>query len=671
MKYFAIIKFSIISILISSIFLMTGCGDDDDPINPGDPSISVDAGEDQTVAQGELVTLSGTASEATGEDLILLWEFTSRPTGSTAAISNPALVSTSFRPDLAGSYTVRLTASTLAGASNSDELIITVEEGDLPLEVPSSISSELTLENVYEDPNQPDYIVNGIAFVNARLIIDPGVTILFGSGASLSIGTEGNIRAEGTFADSIIFTGVEEVAGYWRGIDVASKSSANLFELCRISYAGSGTQGANLTVLGNGEVNISRSTIRHSEGYGIRLESGEAEIFRPIDNVITNNFAPILIDYRNYEQLNPTTDYSGNTNDYIDTYSNSGGPRVPTTWSALNIPYRLPASVIFIESAVTIEAGASFLARPESGIAVESGGSLNAVGTATDPIRFEGAQDVRGYWRGLKFETNDINNELTHVIVSNGGQGSFDGSGLKTNVIVQRDARIKITNTTLTKSDGFGLYWAGSDLNISEFSNNTITDNDTPMRTNFYYFAALDSESDFAGNDNDYIDTEWAGGVPYTENVTWQALNVPYRLIGSVETIGGNIEIEAGAEFLGQPASRIIVATSGSLKAVGTSQNRIIFRGERDEVGYWFGLSFLSNDMNNVFEHVTVSNGGEEGITAPGVKSNIEVSGRLDISNSTINKSGGAGIRVLSGGTLISNNLSFEPGGNTEDNIIQ
>ena len=66
------------------------------------------AGPDQTAYVGRLVTLDGSGNDPDDDDLTYAWSFTSRPTGSQAALSNATLPSATFTPDLPGTYTVQL-----------------------------------------------------------------------------------------------------------------------------------------------------------------------------------------------------------------------------------------------------------------------------------------------------------------------------------------------------------------------------------------------------------------------------------------------------------------------------------------------------------------------------------------------------------------------------------
>src|SRR5262249_40905619 len=78
------------------------------PCSTNHPPVA-NAGPAQTVFVGSTVQLNGTGStDGEGDPLTYRWLFTSRPTGSTAALSNATTATPTFVVDKPGSYTVQL-----------------------------------------------------------------------------------------------------------------------------------------------------------------------------------------------------------------------------------------------------------------------------------------------------------------------------------------------------------------------------------------------------------------------------------------------------------------------------------------------------------------------------------------------------------------------------------
>ncbi len=84
------------------------------------------AGPDQNVATGSLVTLDGSkSSDADGDQLTYSWAFTSRPAGSSAALSDPAIAKPTLTADLDGTYVLSLSINDGTVSSQTDSVTIT------------------------------------------------------------------------------------------------------------------------------------------------------------------------------------------------------------------------------------------------------------------------------------------------------------------------------------------------------------------------------------------------------------------------------------------------------------------------------------------------------------------------------------------------------------------
>ncbi|MGD9044407.1 MAG: Ig-like domain-containing protein [Desulfobacterales bacterium] len=84
------------------------------------------AGLDQTVFVGDTVTLDGGGSGDVDEDILnFTWSFISTPAGSSAALSDPSAMTTTFTPDISGTYEIRLIVSDGEFNSSPDQVVIT------------------------------------------------------------------------------------------------------------------------------------------------------------------------------------------------------------------------------------------------------------------------------------------------------------------------------------------------------------------------------------------------------------------------------------------------------------------------------------------------------------------------------------------------------------------
>ncbi|MFZ5476588.1 MAG: PKD domain-containing protein [Myxococcota bacterium] len=86
------------------------------------------AGPDQTVTVGSTVSLDGSASTDPDDDpLQFAWTMTSRPSGSSASLSNASSATPRFTADAAGAYELSLTVSDGTTPSEPDEVRIIAE----------------------------------------------------------------------------------------------------------------------------------------------------------------------------------------------------------------------------------------------------------------------------------------------------------------------------------------------------------------------------------------------------------------------------------------------------------------------------------------------------------------------------------------------------------------
>lgn len=97
----------------------------------GNSAPMANAGRAQNVSAGTLVQLDGSSStDPNSDSLTYSWLLSSRPAGSSAALSRTDVVSPSFTTDQAGSYVLRLTVNDGSESSTEDTVIITASNGN-------------------------------------------------------------------------------------------------------------------------------------------------------------------------------------------------------------------------------------------------------------------------------------------------------------------------------------------------------------------------------------------------------------------------------------------------------------------------------------------------------------------------------------------------------------
>lgn len=131
------------------------------------------AGTSQSVVVGDTVTLDGSgSSDANGDNLTYNWSLTSIPAGSASAIEDPTAMTTSFVPDLPGTYVVQLIVND--GYLNSDPSTIQVQVVTLQTVAISTIqncSAEIASlsPTVFKNANMQNALLNKLNAVIANI----------------------------------------------------------------------------------------------------------------------------------------------------------------------------------------------------------------------------------------------------------------------------------------------------------------------------------------------------------------------------------------------------------------------------------------------------------------------------------------------------------------------
>lgn len=312
--------------------------------------------------------------------------------------------------------------------------------------------------------------------------------------------------------------------------------------------------------------------------------------------------------------------------------------------------YLLKRPVSLSNGQFTIEPGVVIKFEQDTYLRVSDNASLDAVGTAAAPIRFEALSPVKGFAKGLNIGSGSLVTRLEHAVFSNLGKedrGVFGGlqngaiDGLNGGGLIMK-------NVTVRGSiyDGVTLHR----LPILEFENNTFTDNARyPVRIAAGQLHQLDAGSDYLGGDTPngrpYINVDGVGRKAAFESATWKKLNVPYFVGIAVNVENGTVTLEPGVTFVFGSGASFGVDGPGALTAIGTADTPIVFTGERQAPGSWEGIVFFrSNSDDNIFDHVEVSYGGDGFIYENSI--DLPYQSFLTIRNSVISNSATYGICV-------------------------
>lgn len=475
-----------------------------------------------------------------------------------------------------------------------------------------------------------------IIAASVRLTLSPGVTIIFSAGTELSISGNQVLVAKGTAAEPILLTGLEPSRGYWTGVAFGSTLLPDsVLDYVTIEYAGS-TQsdrngaGIKMTADSRGvRASITNTTVRESQGWGMWLP-GTAILGAFVKNTLTENtLGPASVSTEIVSVLDAGSTYKGNDRDELVVMDRAVSKTA--TWAALDVPYYVNTGVRLAgTSAVpvdwTIAPGTTFIMASEAAIESTEWSAIIAAGTAAKPIRFSGAEPLRGYWQGLTFGSNNTRNVLSNVTVEHAGSTTADRDAAAVKLVADsRGVQVAMSNCVLRQSEGWGLFLTGSAI-LPGFTGNQLTQNQLgPAKVGSTAAHQLLAQSTYTGND---VDRVWVAAGYITQPVTWSAIGVPYVIDGPLSIRPPDATqmvwtLAPGVQLLMDTDASITVAGDYAvLQAVGTTAAPIVISGLTKAPGSWDSI-ILDNTRNtpNILDHCLIEFGG--GGTAEGHKGMI------------------------------------------------
>jgi hypothetical protein len=665
--------------LLSSLIWLTSCPKDPEPDKPNPKGeVTANAGADQSVKIGQTVTLDGSASkDSKGTALTYSWSFTSRPTGSAAALTDAAKEKPTFVADVAGDYEVELTVTNANGTAK-DKVKVTATGGSAnAIVLEAEINADRVLANIVADPNLPDYLANTDVRVTAKLTVQPGVVIAFAPDKGMYINNpQGVLIAKGTAGQKITFTGKEKTKGFWKGLMVLSSSTQNEIDYMEVAYAGSSpltgvNVKSNLVLYGNSSTpanaKVTNSTFTNGAGYGLYVERG-AVLAAFANNAASNNTGTAAYVYADQlgmldgaSKFNGSNGYNG-----VQTEGETQDEAAEVTWPSFTDGSKyLVANDLSIQSGVKIAPGATFEFAIDEGMYVRAGGGyLIAKGTAGQKITFTGKDKTKGFWKGIMVTSPSLQNEIDYIEVAYAGSSPLIGVNVKSNMVLYGNSstpsQVKLTNSTFTNGAGYGLY-AEHGAVLVTFANNVASNN---AGTAAYVYAdqlgKLDAASKFnSGNGYNGVQTE---GYTETESdeVTWPSFTDGSKyLVTNDLIIESGVIVAPGATFeFGNEIGMYVRAGGGYLVAKGTAGQKITFTGKDKTKGFWKGIMVTSPSSRNEFEYTEVAYAGAKALIGVNILANLVLYGNSStpanakITNSTFSNGKGVGLYVERGANV-------------------
>ncbi len=359
--------------------------------------------------------------------------------------------------------------------------------------IDADIDEDTVLTDRVEASGEVDYrVTKDTWFINAGLVVEPGVVIAFDPGVTVEIEyDDGYLEARCTLEKPCVFTSTEATAGAWGGLVFNSEDVRNVLSYCVIEYAG----GAELN-LGSvdrsavavvdfagrvGKLSITNTVIQDSAGYGLFLDVGADLVDFAVNVIDRTADAPVRAGLEHVALLDRASTYRGDDFDGVEVAGGVLETSEAQTWRFLGegVHHWLPDDVrldagLVLEPGVTLEMGGAVELRVDY-----DNGFLQALGTVDAPISFVGEEPIAGLWKGILVNSEDARNQLDHVVLSDAGGGDFDRNVQRANLAVVdfagRQGRVEVTNSVVANSAGCGLATDG-EAAFTE-SDNTFVDN--------------------------------------------------------------------------------------------------------------------------------------------------------------------------------------------------
>jgi len=302
----------------------------------------------------------------------------------------------------------------------------------------------------------------------ARLALAEGTVLEAGQGASIEIYDSGRLELVGTQSDPIVLRGEEATPGYWKGIEVDTKSVDNRFEYASVEDAGGGEwygggdTSASVYLTGNGGLALVHATLSDSGNYALLATEGASLTdFTDVAFVDNAKIAHLYSDVAG--SVGADTTFDGNTESVVRVaFSNADTISHDQTWAALAVPY-LVTDGVSVKAKLTIAAGAEVDFSQDASVIVETGGSLSATGTSEDRVLF--AQDpasgwTSAFWKGIQFKSLTSDNALEHTTVSYSGSAQWYGGGDAAAALYVTGS-LALTDVIVDHSGGYGVIVEG------------------------------------------------------------------------------------------------------------------------------------------------------------------------------------------------------------------
>ena len=454
----------------------------------------------------------------------------------------------------------------------------------------ASWSGDITTNTTWVNTEVQEITDDVTVAAGATLTIEPGTIVKFHhSNADLFI--DGALNAQGTPAQKIIFTSIEDDIGGDTGGDGNATSpapadwsrfrvrgSANI-DHAEIRYGGF-FYGSMLQVDG-GTVNLSNSVVAFSDSDGVRAIDSDPVLSN--NQFISNADAAVSMNLNS----NPTISGVTVTNNGINGLQVDDGTLGKNlNWDDPDIVYWIDDDVT-VPNGLTLQIGAGQIVKPEHhNVEFFVDGTLDINGTAEAPVVFTSARDdSRGgdtnndgdatspaptNWARIYLRDSSTSNSVDYLESHYGG--FFYGANL-----LAENTDLTITNSLFADSGSDGVRLLGTDavLTDNSFFNNT----DAAISMNLNSNPTI-SGVNLSGNGINGLQVDTGDLL---KDLTWDDPDIVYWIDNDIVVPQG-LTLQIGAGQIVKPQhANVEFFVDGTLDINGTAEAPVVFTSARDD----------------------------------------------------------------------------------------
>ncbi len=510
-----------------------------------------------------------------------------------------------------------------------------------------------------------DYLIKSNVTLNSTLTIAAGTTIVFEGGIGISVASGGTLTAIGNSSNRILFRGKTESAGLWKGIAIDSTTN-NQMAFTTVKDAGSLASQYGAIYVSGGRLALTDSVVKNNSQYGLYASSNPSNLDGFARNTFfANGKSGVNVYPPQLKSLDAATKYqsSGQNNEApnVDPWVNVKGAALPAAdvTNMVATTYRVEGT-LETNGSLTIAPSTEILFTPGGTFRVSAGGVLTAIGTFGQPITFRGQTETAGFWDGITIGSS-TNNQMAFVNVKDTGANASIPAA-----IYLSGAKLALSDSRISNNSKNGLVIAAGTSDITGFARNIFTGTAlSGVKLLASQLKSLDTATNYHGtgagntpNGQAFIEIT-ASNLTNAEVIS--VIPQTYRVTGNFG-VSGALTIQAGAILEFASGIDLNVSATGSLVAIGTSTNRIQFRGATASAGFWEGITLTSGNTNNRLEFADVSHTGSNAAKQGAVYMNG--ASVLSIKDSSFSNnlffgifraSVGSTLNNLSGNTFLSN----------------